>query len=364
MKSLVHKLFYFSGFLLLLLAQFACAPFKTEYLAEVQVIDLGTLPGGGNSTARDINNGGYIVGSSDTSSDTSSGGDRRAFVIHGQGMQNLGTLPSGGASRAYGINESGYIVGSAVNSANILHGFVARYGVMRDLGAYPPEDDIGSSSQAYALNSSLLIAGKVDLVGGTWELNGTPTFPPFPPFTAVTDPGQFTPTIAYDINDNGQIAGTLLSFSAGFRKTSGSLEKLKPLSAADDDAFAINSQGLVVGQALLAPPVRYHAVLWSNPETVLDLGTLGGENSSARDINDRGTIVGYSETASGETKAFIWRPLLGMQSLGTLGGQNSKAFAINADGLIVGESETASGDVHATLWKVSIGTKLGNNLSN
>lgn len=328
-------------------------PIAFTYISKITVTDLGRFPTGKNSTARDINDGGYIVGSSDTTSS----GDRRAFVIHGLGMTSLGTLPGGGESDAHGISENGSIVGAAFNSAGVRHGFFNRLNIMRDLGAFPPENGIGSHSYAYAVSDSHFIVGFVGIAGVVWNLSGTPNFPPFPPFTRVTDPGSFRPAVAFDINNSGQVAGTLLSEAVGFRWSSGTIENLQTLGAADDDAYGINNLGHVVGKALLAPPVRYHAVLWKTPSTIRDLGTLGGTNSSAQDINDNGVVVGYSETASGDTHAFIWRSDLGMRSLGTLGGNNSKAFAINSSGVIVGESETASGETHATRWNVTIGRK-------
>jgi uncharacterized membrane protein len=38
-----------------------------------------------------------------------------------------------------------------------------------------------------------------------------------------------------------------------------------------------------------------------------DLGTLGGSHSAANDINDLSQVVGYSQTAAGETHAFFGR---------------------------------------------------------
>ncbi len=38
---------------------------------------------------------------------------------------------------------------------------------------------------------------------------------------------------------------------------------------------------------------------------LVDLGTLGGRASGAYDFNEQGQIVGYSQTASGETPAFL-----------------------------------------------------------
>lgn len=208
----------------------------------VQAFDLGTLSGGTFSTARDINDGGDVVGWSETSS-----GEVRAFILTGSGMADIGTL-GGDRSRAFAINDLGQVVGASRNALGVEHAFEWSGGTMRDLGAYPPEDDIGSSSAAYGINDLGLVAGNVDLSGVVWDLAGTPNFPPFPPYVRVTDPDPFTPAIAYDINDVGQAAGTLLAAAQGFR-WQGSLEPLAVLGALDDDAFGVNELGQVVGRA-------------------------------------------------------------------------------------------------------------------
>lgn len=328
-------------------------------ISEIHAIDLETLPGGSTSTASDINDAGNIAGSSDTLS-----GETHAFFLSGGVMSDIGTLSGGDTSHANGINDLNQVVGRAnilngITGEKVLHGFEWQQGgVIRDLGAYPPEDDLNSTSNAHAINNSGLIAGSVDLAGVVWDLAGTANFPPFPPYVRVTDPGPFTPAITFDINTAWQAAGSLLSATTGFRWQAGVLETLLPLQAFDDDAFGINDLGEAVGRGLLAPPARYHATYWPNPVTVQDLGTLGGDNSEAHDINNDRIIVGYSETATGDTVAFIWHADFDMQSLGTLGGANSKAFGINSAGQIVGESETATGHTHATLWSVVLATRI------
>ncbi|MCU7886515.1 MAG: DUF3466 family protein [Candidatus Thiodiazotropha sp. (ex Lucinoma annulata)] len=329
-------------------------------ITDIQTVDLGTLEGGTSSVARNINEAGNIVGYSETLS-----GENHAFFLPSGGvMQDLSTLPGGNESHAIGINDLNQVVGwsSILNpsTSNLVnHGFIWETGMIHDLGAFPPEDDIDSSSAATAINNSGLIAGSVDLAGVVWDLYGIPNYPPFPPNVRVTDPGPFSPATSTDINHAGQAVGTLDAFITGFRWQASVLEMLELLvPGLDTDAYGINELGEIAGRALVGPPIVSHAVYWPEPTTVHDLGTLGGENSQARDINDDRIIVGYSETTTGETLAFIWHTDFGMHPLGTLGGANSKAYRINSAGQIVGESETATGQVHATLWTVTYATSV------
>ena len=93
--------------------------------------------------------------------------------------------------------------------------------------------------------------------------------------------------------------------------------------------------------------------------SVTDLGTLGGNESDAKDINDAGRIVGYAKNAAGQDRAFLWRNG-SMTDLGTLGGTESWALAINSLGRIVGEAEDGTGNSRAFRWASGTGmTDLG-----
>jgi len=90
------------------------------------------------------------------------------------------------------------------------------------------------------------------------------------------------------------------------------------------------------------------------------LGTLGGRNSQATAINVFGVIVGWSETASGNRHAFIWKDGV-MKDLGTMGGTFSMATGINSGSAVVGRSTTAASGSknHAFKWKDGVFKDLG-----
>ena len=88
---------------------------------------------------------------------------------------------------------------------------------------------------------------------------------------------------------------------------------------------------------------------------ITDLGTLGGKESEAVAINERGQIAGWSDTKSGNSHAFLWQRRK-MTDLGSLTG-NSGAGDINERGQVVGASESRVKDTdgdpiwHALLWQ-------------
>jgi probable HAF family extracellular repeat protein len=124
-------------------------------------------------------------------------------------------------------------------------------------------------------------------------------------------------------------------------------------------ASAVNKHGQVVGDGDFVDTAGFHAFSWTQEGGMVDLGILGGERSSAFAVNDRGQVVGWSDTTGNVeifSHAFSWTEEGGMVDLGTLGGTSSLAVAVNDRGQVVGYTLGDTG-FHAAVWRL----KHGNN---
>ncbi len=93
---------------------------------------------------------------------------------------------------------------------------------------------------------------------------------------------------------------------------------------------------------------------------MIDLGALAGSFCDARAINNAGDVAGrfYTGGKDGHWHAFVYSHST-FTDLGTLGGNESYAVDINDSGLILGKAEDAGFASHVVTWSQGVATDLG-----
>ena len=149
---------------------------------------------------------------------------------------------------------------------------------------------------------------------------------------------------------------TLPSGQAAVAAATYTVKSLGTLGGKQSVANDINNVGQTVGYAMTSAG-KFHAFIYQ-AGVMKDLGALAGGLSEASAVNDAGVVVGYSTVLSGAERAVRWQNGT-RKNLGTLGGRNSRATDINDDDVIVGWSNTASGDTHAFVYQSGVMKDLG-----
>jgi len=295
-----------------------------------------------------------------------------------------------------GVNGRGQAAGAAATPTRdpfypicifpdcfVGHTFQWQDGVATDLGALPGNNNSGVG----AMNSRGTVAG----VSENGLVDPVINFPDLEPVVwkdgHIIDLGTFGGNFgqANAINDRGQVVGfatnttpTPVSIAAvgcdvdlavptqsrAFIWDGGPIQDLGTLGGTDSCAVLINQRGQVAGYSFTDtssnPPV--HPFLWHHG-TMRDLGTLGGTFA----LNNRGEVAGPSFLAGDSVcHPFLWRRGE-LSDLGTLGGDTGIAESLNDAGDVVGEADLpgASGPCfgpqahHAFRWRRGVMTDLG-----
>jgi len=180
---------------------------------------------------------------------------------------------------------------------------------------------------------------------------------------------MFMSAMLYRVNPWALLLVFGLSCASRAKAATYTLQDLGPLVdlAGVDESHpnAVGPDGKVVGSN--ARQGYYRAFLFDG--AMGGLGTLGGGESFAVDINRHGVIVGFSHTTSVDLHAFLWiegatHGVPGnpeMRDLGTFGGSESKALGINDSGHVTGYAETAKG-AHAFIYRDGVMIELGDSI--
>jgi uncharacterized repeat protein (TIGR01451 family) len=143
------------------------------------------------------------------------------------------------------------------------------------------------------------------------------------------------------------VLGGLLAGSPAAAATGYTITDLGTLGGDGSTAHGINTAGDVAGTSNTSSGA-YSAFRWKGG-IMTSIGTLGGFGSEGWDISDSGWVAGTGQTSATWFQAFWWAGT-DPHPIGTLGGHWSEAYAINDANQIVGRSENATGQVEAFSW--------------
>lgn len=316
---------------------------------------------------------------------------------------DLGTLggPNSSEFAAPLINKRGEVTGAAdtaeadPNAPNcyepdcfVTHTYRWRKGVFADLGTLAG----GFGSEGNGINDNGQIAGQslngqIDPLLETpegiavlWQSDGQ-----------IVDLGTLggNESLAATVNNRGQVVGGAansipdtfpgpLGFwgtqTRAFLWEKGVMRDLGDLGGPDSFAIFVNERGNIAGVSYTStipdpsetdcgqnvPP--QDPFLWESGKMV-DIGTLGGICGFVNGLNNSGQVIGWSDLI-GDTIAhpFLWDPNASphLQDLGTLGGSKGLATALNDAGDVAGGATTQDDqEFHAFFWRNGVMTDLG-----
>ena len=270
-------------------------------------------------------------------------------------------------SESYRNHNCGKSSGSLlmIISAIIIHSMVCISDVQAQYDNYPYaiielEGLGGSYTKPFAINEKGWITGECNIDwryhAGLWNKSTL----------EVYDLGSLDGdnSVGYDINDRGQVAGHYTPLGHSFLDPhamyweKGVMIDLGTLEdGIDSESWAINNSGQVVGYSDRFGEGNFVAFSWDKDNGMVNLGGLDLDSwSKAYDINELGYAVGNSTYYDGQNhphNAVIWTAPNELIDLGTLGGPSSEAFGINDFNQVVGRADTNS-DTHAFYWDKGI----------
>jgi probable HAF family extracellular repeat protein len=241
----------------------------------------------------------------------------------------------------------------------------------------------GTNGQTSSISANGLIAGWSE--NGLLDSTGLPVGRPvlWTKDGRIIDLGTVpggTEGLSTFVNSRGEVVGfsdndvadafSMLGFATQTRAffwQSGMVRDLGTLGGPDALASNINERGQIAGMSytnstpnLTTGLPTQDPFLWENGK-MMDLGTLGGTQGTTYWLNNRGDVVGSSNLGGDmAADAFLWTKAGGMQDLGNLGGTSAASVWVNDARQVVGTSLIPNDLAwHAFLWRNGVITDLG-----
>jgi uncharacterized membrane protein len=278
----------------------------------------------------------------------------------GTEIATFSTLPSlGRGAEALAVDAAGTtIVGSAWDQSGLLH--AVKWSIQGN-GSWAitdlPRPPSATSAMASGVNNFGDAAGN-DFPSTTSHPILWPATGGFDVLGCADDPGRAS---VHGISAGAQVvigqAGGAAGVAAVWRPGGACRENLPGGSGA---AYAVNGDGTIVGgianvgSANSGVPVR-----WTNLAGKWQIEPLDSRDGFAFGANNVGDLAGYvvvpCSLQDGCDRAMIWYVAGSSRELGTLGGEQSQANDINANGEVVGSSTSPRVGNTAYFWSESLG---------
>jgi probable HAF family extracellular repeat protein len=261
-------------------------------------------------------------------------------------LTDLGALPGVNSSLASWINSRGLIAGFSENGQiDPLTGFPKTDAVLWKDGEIINLGTLGGSS-----SGANAINNHGQVVGGA--LNAIPD-----PFSAT-----FTQTFIFETFPF--FFFPVATEAHAFLWQDGLMQDLGTLGGPDSIAWFVNERGQVAGQSTInsipSPTTGVPTVdpfFWDDGR-IVDIGNLGGTFSFVAGLNNRGQMIGTMNLPGDLTyHPFLWSRGV-LTDLGTFGADYGEPNAINDAGEVAGWAANQVG-VFAFLWRDGVMTNLG-----
>ena len=252
---------------------------------------------------------------------------------------NLGSL-GGRNAESMALNDKGVVVGSSDVQYRGTYAFRDAHGKMTSLGTLFR----GGGSVAYSINNRGEVLGVSSNRSGSVSEVFLYTNGRMKPIKGKV-PGPLDTHLMrpFAINDLDQVIGFASKAGNAVVASGGRFKDLGSLNGLGSVATGLNDKGTIVGYSNITPYHDYfntgtvHPFVYQHGH-MTDIGTLGGSDAAATAINNQGDVVGWSSTTGDKGQdAFFYHDGT-MIDIGRLGGGGASATAVNDKGQVVGWS--------------------------